>query len=62
MAQKKIKDFITPHPERVALIQARVDVTLKDQVVAKMKKDGIRTMRELIEAAFKIYLTERSTK
>lgn len=61
----KITDFLkiesTENEAEKELVQGKVDKTLKDRTHAQMKKDGI-TWNDLVEAACKLYMSERDKK
>lgn len=61
---KKITDYIKLKPVKtdVVLIQARVDASLRDRVLQKMKSEGVSSIKDLIEASFKSYLKEKVAK
>lgn len=60
---KKITDFINKkQDEQTVLIQARVPASLKKLVVDKMKREGVPTMKDLVEACLRSFLTETVKK
>jgi len=57
MAAKKVKDYVKPE-EPIVTLAGRIPVSKKQQVEKKMKKDGIKSTQDLVNAMVDAYLSE----